>query len=261
MRQKRIQRGENSISIKVRRLRQERRWTQIRLAKSLGLSQNRLSEIERGKGSFTAEQLLLILRNFNVSIDYFKSAIRAAHGVQIQNALARLGAAHLQENFEALPSERLREAADVIRETLVAAESPRYIAAIAPVFVIHRQNLNLNKLKGQLAEVGLERRLGWALENTQEALHQELNAGLTTEWKLKYQKAETAIQIFLAPWGAAFGFEQGFPDDVLDPDILTEKTVKQVYEEASEISRKWHIVTRITTDDFRQALISSRGNY
>lgn len=260
MRQKRIQGEGNSISIKVRRLRQERRWTQIRLAKSLGLSQNRLSEIERGKGSFTAEQLLLILRTFNVPIDYFTPA-KAAHGVQIQNALARFGAAHLQENPEVLPSERLREAADIIRETLVAAESPRYIAAIAPVFVIHRQNLNLNKLKGQLAEVGLERRLGWALENMLEALHQELNAGLTMEWKLKYQKAETVIQIFLAPWVAAVGLEQGFPDEVLDPDILTGKTVKQVREEASEISKKWHIVTRITTDDFRQALISSRGNH
>src|SRR5687767_6460102 len=39
---------------KVRRLRQENRWTQARLAHLLGFSQNRLSEIERGRGSFTA---------------------------------------------------------------------------------------------------------------------------------------------------------------------------------------------------------------
>ena len=38
------------IATKVRELRKQRRWTQAELAKRLGLSQSRLSEIERGAG-------------------------------------------------------------------------------------------------------------------------------------------------------------------------------------------------------------------
>jgi transcriptional regulator with XRE-family HTH domain len=54
------------ISTKVRDLHTGRRWTQAELAKPLGRSQARLSEVERGQGSFSAEQLLEILRLFNV---------------------------------------------------------------------------------------------------------------------------------------------------------------------------------------------------
>ena len=56
---------------KVRELRTERRWTQAVLAEKLGLSPARLSEIERGGGSFTAEQFLEVLRLFNVNVDAF----------------------------------------------------------------------------------------------------------------------------------------------------------------------------------------------
>ena len=52
------------IAAKVRELRQSRNWTQAELSKRLQLSQSRLSEIERGAGSFTAEQFLLLLRLF-----------------------------------------------------------------------------------------------------------------------------------------------------------------------------------------------------
>ena len=57
-----------AIASKVRDLRKARRWTQAELSKRLHLSQNRLSEIERGAGSFTAEQLLVILKLFNVPL-------------------------------------------------------------------------------------------------------------------------------------------------------------------------------------------------
>ena len=50
------------IAAKVRELRRARRWTQAELAGHLQLSQNRLSDIERGDGSFTAEQFLLLSR-------------------------------------------------------------------------------------------------------------------------------------------------------------------------------------------------------
>ena len=46
------------VARKVRELRTRLNWTQIELARKLGLSQGRLSALERGTGSFTAEQLL-----------------------------------------------------------------------------------------------------------------------------------------------------------------------------------------------------------
>src|SRR5215510_11996482 len=112
------------ISNKVRDLRNERRWTQAELARRLGLSQSRLSEIERGQGSFTAEQFLTILRVLNVAVTHFASERRSSD--EVQNALARLGAAHLRESPNVLPSDRLGKTEDLIREVLVAPDSPRH---------------------------------------------------------------------------------------------------------------------------------------
>src|SRR5271170_6034924 len=96
------------IAKNVRELRKERRWTQAELAKRLDLSQARLSEIEGGDGSFTAEQFLLLLKLFNVGANRFAPSAgpSASHDreAQIRNALARLGALHLQENRDVLPS-------------------------------------------------------------------------------------------------------------------------------------------------------------
>ena len=75
----------------VRELRRDRRWTQAELAGQLGLSQGRLSEIEGGKGSLTAEQFLLLLGLFNVGASRFWTA-PADPEADLQNALARLGA-------------------------------------------------------------------------------------------------------------------------------------------------------------------------
>ena len=79
------------IGARLRELRQERRWTQQRLAALLGITQGHLSQLERGKREFTAQQLLTILKHFNVPIDYF-SGEKVSAGSQIQNALARQGA-------------------------------------------------------------------------------------------------------------------------------------------------------------------------
>jgi XRE family transcriptional regulator, fatty acid utilization regulator len=74
------------ISRKVRELRTGRRRTQAELAKRLGLSQARLSEIERGQGSFSAEQLLEIFQLFNVDPSFFAGARPVSHEDQLWNA-------------------------------------------------------------------------------------------------------------------------------------------------------------------------------
>lgn len=249
----------SKIGAKVRQLRRERRWTQARLAELLGLSQNYLSVLERGQGSFTAEQLLTILKHFNVPIDYFSPEKTAVEN-QIQNALARQGAVHLAES-ELIPSERLKKAADAIREALVSAESARQITAIAPILVSHADQLNLDRLHNEFAELGLEFRLGWAVENTLEAIkREEESAGLPPLWRRKYRRARLIIDAYTKSWREHPG-EPGKPPPFtpLDPEITSEETFEEIKKSAPLISKKWRIVSRLGVEDFARALRAARG--
>lgn len=249
----------SSIGAKVRELRRERRWTQARLAELLGISQNYLSVLERGQGSFTAEQLLTILKHFNVPIDYFSPEKPEIEG-QIQNALARQGASHLVET-ELIPSERLRKAADAIREALVSAESSRQITAIAPILVNHVGQLNLDMLHGEFKELGLEFRLGWVVENTLEAIKiEEASKNLPREWQIKYRRARIIIDSYTRGW-RTFPGKPGEPPPFtpLDPEIASEQTLREIRETLPPIANRWRIVTRIGIDDFVRALRAARG--
>lgn len=249
------------IGPKIRELRQERRWTQARLAKLLGITQGYLSQLERGDaGSFTAEQLLTILRQFNVTIDHFFPR-KPATPQQIQNALARTGAPHLAE-AELLPSEKLRNASDTIRETLVAGDSARQIAALAPVFVENAGRLNLTRLRSELVGLGLERRFGWALESIHEAIKREAEQVLPREWRLKYRRAVAGLENFLSPlvlFAPSENPDRPSPYDILDQDITGVEALNETIANASDISRKWRVATRIETDDFIRALRAARG--
>lgn len=236
------------ISRKVRLLRTERQFTQAELAHMLDISQSRLSEIEHGKGSFTAEQLLVIAKLFSVPLNQFGTPVSI--GDELQNGLAMLGASGLVESTGVLPSDRLREVMAVVRETLVAADSPRHITALAPVLVNNIDNLNLWKLRMQLAEVGLDRRLGWLLQSIREALGHQLGRSLPQAVRRRYLKAQTQIDTFIETqtW-------QPFPfGDLLDRDIRSEKGLQAASTERSEIAKKWGIVTRLRTEDFVEAL-------
>jgi transcriptional regulator with XRE-family HTH domain len=245
------------IARKVRELRTERHLTQEHLARKLHVSQGRLSDLERGTGSFTAEQLLAILRLFNVAASDFVAGART-HDTELQNALARLGAVHLQESAEVVPSEQLEEVANVVRESLLA-DSPRYLTALAPVLVRNIERLNLRKLVQQLAEVGLDRRLAWIVNNTVEALRQELPSTPRGQLRQTYRRAELLLGEFLAflvdrPAPASEG-----PLDLLDRDIVTKRTLDEVAASSSAISRRWGIATSIQLQDFVDALRAARG--
>ncbi|MBI3552847.1 MAG: helix-turn-helix transcriptional regulator [Elusimicrobia bacterium] len=252
---------ESPIGSRVRELRHERRWTQQRLAALLGITQGHLSQLERGNASFTADQLLTLLKHFNVQLDYF-SPEKASAGSQLQNALARQGAAHLVERQDILPSERLKNAAAVIRETLVSADSPRQIAALAPVLVDHAGQINLTRLRNELAELGLENRFGWAIETTREAIERESAQVLPREWRIKYRRAALIIDTFVAPFillRPTGNPNVPAPFEVLDPGIASPETLKEVIANLSPLARKWKIATRIEVDDFVNALRGARG--
>jgi transcriptional regulator with XRE-family HTH domain len=245
------------VARRVQELRRERRWTQAELSRRLDLSQSRLSEIERGAGSFTAEQLLAILKLFNVGVgDFVPEASGQAH--ELQNALARLGALHLQESTDVLPSERLSNVNDVIREAIVASEFPRLITALGPVLVRNVDHLNLKKLHLQLAEGGLERRLAWVVDNTLEAIRREAPGVTSAPWRRRYQRARVVLGSFL-DFVADPSPAHALAADVLDTGIRSKKTLDEVTASSSPISRRWGIITTLQPDDFVEALRGARA--
>lgn len=232
------------IAAKVRILRKERHWTQAELAAHLQLSQNRLSEIERGDGSLTAEQFLEVLRLFNVDTSHFVPAPLEA---DLQNALARLGALHLMERNDVLPSQRFQVVGEALRETLALGGPPRLLTALAPVLVWNMEALPLSRIHQQLADIGLGHRWLWLVENVLEALSQ--GSHFPPEWKHRVRRAQLLLSAFLQHQTPAPA-----PLDVLDATLRSQKSLEEVQQAASMISHRWNIVTTLQPDDFLSAL-------
>jgi transcriptional regulator with XRE-family HTH domain len=243
------------IGEKVRALRLDRRWSQAELAKRLGLSQARLSEIERGAGSFTAEQFIELLALFNVTVGHFAPG-DASVEAELQNALARLGATHLVTT-NATPTDRVRDVNAAVRETLIDG-SPRLLTALAPVLVNNSGEVNLRRIEGSLREVGLDHRLGWLVENIAAAIHLDLSGRRPSrQASSRYRRASVLLDAFLETVSPPNRELIGAAPDVLDDDIRSKQTLKEVRDLASPISRRWSIVTRLDTSDFLEALQAS----
>lgn len=253
------------IAKKVRELRLERHWTQTRLARLLNLSQNRLSEIENGQGSFTAEHLISILTVFNVSLDYFAKT-KASAEEQLQNILERLGAAHLKGNSNILPTDRIKNVLEAVRETLATAKSPRLITALAPVIVYHADSEILNQLRYDLEEskLGLIYRYGWVLRNVLDAIQNELqNTELSVELRNKYKHAERVINHLVGSSKFSLKAPKKKNGDLwgIDAGINSQKTFEDVKKHSSRFSKAWGIVTRLQPKDFVEALRYARENH
>lgn len=148
----------------------------------------------------------------------------------------------------------------MIREVLVGAESPRHITSLALVLARNIDNINLNKLRSQFIEYGLERRWVWLIENTLAAICHELAAGLPRKQSAAYRRVDLILEAHLKhalstrPQGSAEEVS-----DILDAHILSEKTLEEVQKRSSSISRLWAIVTSIQPEDFTEALRASRA--
>jgi transcriptional regulator with XRE-family HTH domain len=245
-----------NIGPKVRELRRQRRWTQAELARRLGLSQGRLSEIERGAGTFSAEQLIEILRLFNVPVSHFTSEAPADPDAELQNLLARLGASELQET-EALPSERVVDVNEAIRQTLLTG-SPRLVAALAPVLVRNANRVSLPRIDASLRELGLDRRLPWLVENVIEAVRKELPRARSSA--IEYRRALVVLDTYIQyAGGRASSVGSQTTPDILDETIRSERTLAAVTAGSSPISQRWRVITRLRPEDFGDALRESRA--
>ena len=235
-----------AIAKGLRDLRVARHWSQSDLARAIGTSQSRVSAIENGLTSLTAEEFLVVLELFNVGTDRFVGP--ASDDLEgLQNVLARLGAANLQETLS-LPSERLADAASAIREALVAGE-PRLLTALGPVLVTQIDGLNLRSIEVGLAAVGLRSRFRWLVDNVLEALRSESGRRLSRARQRRYRRAQLLLERIAED-------RSGVPDheDILDSTIRSQASLAETRDAASEISRRWRVVTDIEPADFANAL-------
>ncbi len=245
------------IAIKVGELRSARGLTQAALSRRLGLSQARFSQIERGDGSFSAEQLLELLQLFNVApADFGEPPDEAA---DLQNALARNGASHLRENERSLPSRGLASLPEIVARTLVRADSSRQIAALAPVLVHNAEDIRFGLVERELRDAERLPRLGWVIENTLAALSLELQQTLPHRLKQSYRRAEVLLESQLeALTAGAQARSDARPWDALDKSIRSRRSLEEVSASASPISKKWRVATGIQVEDFARALSASR---
>jgi len=249
------------VSEKVRELRVQRKLTQKELAAQLGLSQSRLSEIEQGKGSFTAEQFIMILKIFNVPMGYFDIEPVEDSFAALQNALARLGAKNLVESSQLIPDERLEEISVAIREALLSS-SPRLLTALGPVLIAKVERLHLEHLFQGLKTTRLQRRLAWVVENVYEALGMILQRPFAREYRRRFRRTELLLSQLLDQ-----AYDQliedgdqscGGAEDIVDRDIRSARTRQEVSASRSEVSRRWGILSALQPADFEAAI---RANF
>lgn len=245
-----------SIGEKVRALRTERGMTQRALAKQLGLSQARLSELERGAGSFSAEQFLMILKVFNAAVADFDPGSLRDPGAQLQSSLVRLGASQLHEVEQLIPSADFAELHKVIRDSLISG-SPRLLTALGPVLIKTIDIINLRALYDELKRIGLERRLGFVIENVRDAilLQGEL---LSAPANRRQRRASFLLDEFLALLRHVEPASPSAPLDVIDRSIRSKKSLERVQAASSESAKRWGVVTSLQLSDFAHALAGAR---
>lgn len=238
------------VGARVRELREARRWSQSALARELELSQPRLSQIERGQGSFSAEQLLRILELFNVGVDFFVPNPRA--GSPLQNALARHGARHLVASTTPVPA-RFDEPSEVVAEVLASPESPRHLTALGPVLLRNVDRVSLGEVALRLAKLGRQSRLGWLLDNLSAALNDVVF--VTAADRRDARRLQTAIELFLPQLPRPSG---DAPLDLVDAEVRSAKTVARIEAKSSAEAKRWRIVTRLSPSEFAEALEANR---
>jgi len=228
----------------------------MELSKRLGISQTRLSRIERGTGTLAAEELLDLLAIFNVGVDAFRPP--QPEDSSLQNALVRFGASHLRENSAVGVRGEHASALKVVKAVLLHPTSPRHITALAPVLVQSADTLSFPTLRESVALGGGLARYGWLIENSLAAIDDLQDGDVSAKIRRTLARAALVLRRYALREAEAEQLQlddQGW--DPFDKNIRSPQTQAAVRSEASEISRRWRIETRIQPTDFAGALRSA----
>lgn len=187
---------------------------------------------------------------FNVTLDVFTE--RSEPDDELQNALARLGAAHLRTVPDAVPSARLTSVRAVVREALLSPRDARLVLALAPVVVGNLDALSLDVLHEELVGVGFPARVPWLVDNVHAALVRN-KVGPGRAAARRWHRARTVLGDFVARHPPP---EPSTPArvDHFDLGVRSERTLAQVVASSSAISRRWGIVSELQPADFADAL-------
>ena len=245
------------IAERIRELREGRGLSQMDLSKRLGISQTRLSRIERGAGTLAAEELLDLLAIFNVGVDAFRppQPVEAS----LQNALVRFGASHLRENTGAGVREEHASALKVVKAVLLRPTSARFVTALAPVLVQSADTLPFPSLRESVAVGGGLARYGWLIDNTLTAIDGVQEEAVGAKERRRLARASLVLRRYSIRREEAEQLRLLDDDgwDPFDKNIRTPRTQTAVRSDASEISSRWRIETRIQPQDFAGALRSA----
>lgn len=241
----------SKIAFIIKDARKKRRLSQSELAKRLNITQARYSQIENGKGSFSAEQLIDLVRFFNIPLSAFEvSKKKIDEGEVLQNAVAYFGGQNLYETQDLLPSEKFDRLNAVVFETLIASRSARLLTGLAVVIIKNIYDIDFNWIESRLIQRNCLNRWGWLLENTLEALKLSSHYNKRTNRKAIF-KISRYLDLLKLEWEIN---KRENRDTLLDKNIESAKTINMVLAERSEVSKRWNILSRIQVEDFKKAL-------
>lgn len=248
----------NQIGTAIKQARLSRKLTQREVAYLIDLSQSRYSEIENGKGSFTAEQMVVLMAKFNLSISDIIKLSSKEKMLERQKSLAYYGADYLLEDEEIPPTRKRQNLTDFIRDILMGIDmTGREIAALAPIIVKDIDEINFYKLQSEFVGTGLKGRVPWLFENTIQAIEiEQQNDKLSNESKKILLWATPKLKAFLDAFEKSITLTDKDPEDSFSSKI-SEKTWHDLEKERTEISKKWKIMSRLSPLDFSKAIEES----
>lgn len=126
---------------------------------------------------------------------------------------------------------------------LITHPSARTLTALPPVLVRHE--VALPAVQHGVVQAGVPGRWAWVLEHLRAAL--DLVDGGSVAWRRDSRRAATVAGSFLSrvPRPSA-----DVAWDLLDPELRSPASVAAAEAEATDIDRRWRVISRLTTADF-----------
>lgn len=248
---------QKSISEAIRSIRRRHQWTQGQLCKVLGISQPQLSAIEHKRCSLTAEQFLVFLQTFNLSLSDVLLLKSEDPSIPLRHSLQRLGAHHLGWDPAIPVANQLEDVYDVVLETLVTVPTSDHVCALAPVIVRHVRDMNIDAIGMRLFDLGLDGRIWWVVEGTLWAVRSRMRWFLPREFSKLYKKAVEKLERKSKTSNQFFSMRRGYPVDILEWEGRSSRAIEELKRKRDSLAERWRIVTPIRVEDFTQSLMEA----
>jgi transcriptional regulator with XRE-family HTH domain len=209
------------------------------LASVLGIPEDQYREMEFGKLAMTAEQLLVFMRQYQVSFDCFNFDSTSKSIQKLRLALKNWGASYLGENETSLIHSQTYDLYSTIIEVLVAYPTKELICALCPVLIKQRSRINFDSIGMRLYDLGIDGRLWWVVEACIWAVRDRVKWFISSELKSLYQEADEMLGMKSKAANAFFSLRKAYPVDIVDQDITTIRIMEKVRQERDTLATRW----------------------